>query len=207
MKATFVILPGDGIGPEITAIAEQVLHKIALRFEHQFELQKHIIGGIAIDQTGDPLPQATIDACKRSDAVLLGAVGGPKWDDPNAATRPEVGLLKIRKELGLFANLRPIQTFPELVDASPLKREIVDGTDIMFVRELTGGIYFGPSGTQVVDGHDSAYQTMVYSVPEVERVVRVAAELCDNDVENSPVSTKRTCSNRADCGDELPNGW
>jgi 3-isopropylmalate dehydrogenase len=177
VKATFVILPGDGIGPEITAQAEQVLHKVALRFGHQFELPKHIIGGIAIDQTGDPLPQATIDACKQADAVLLGAVGGPKWDDPNAATRPEVGLLKIRKELGLFANLRPIQTFPELVDASPLKREIVEGTDIMFVRELTGGIYFGPSGTQVIDGHDAAYQTMVYSVPEVERVVRVAAEL------------------------------
>jgi 3-isopropylmalate dehydrogenase len=176
MQATFVLLPGDGIGPEIVTQAERVLWTIADKFEHQFTIQHGLIGGIAIDQTGDPLPQATIDACKNSQAVLLGAVGGPKWDDPNAKTRPEAGLLKIRKELGLFANLRPIQTFPELVDASPLRREIVDGTDILFYRELTGGIYFGPSGSDIVDGHETAYQTMVYSVPEIERVVRLAAQ-------------------------------
>jgi len=180
MQCKFVLLPGDGIGPEIVAQAERVLQAIAEKFGHSFEISRHIIGGIAIDQTGDPLPRETIDACKASDAVLLGAVGGPKWDDPNAKTRPEAGLLKIRKELGLFANLRPIQTFPELVDASPLRREIVEGTDILFVRELTGGIYFGPSGTDVIDGHDTAYQTMVYSVPEVERVVRLAAEAARN---------------------------
>ena len=180
MDCKFVLLPGDGIGPEIVSQAERVLLKIADKFGHKFELSTHLIGGIAIDQTGDPLPQSTIDACKQSDAVLLGAVGGPKWDDPSAKTRPEAGLLKIRKQLGLFANLRPIQTFPELVGASPLRREIVEGTDILFVRELTGGIYFGPSGTDVVDGHDTAYQTMVYSVPEVERVVRLAAEAAMN---------------------------
>lgn len=180
MQCNFVLLPGDGIGPEIVAQAKRVLIAVAEKFGHTFELSSHIIGGIAIDETGDPLPQATIDACRASDAVLLGAVGGPKWDDPSAKTRPEAGLLKIRKELGLFANLRPIQTFPELVDASPLKREIVEGTDILFVRELTGGIYFGPSGTEVVNGHDTAFQSMVYSVPEVERVVRLAAEAARN---------------------------
>lgn len=177
MQAKFVLLPGDGIGPEIVDQAERILLAVAKKFGHDFEIQRHLIGGIAIDQTGDPLPQATIDACKQSDAVLLGAVGGPKWDDPTAKTRPEAGLLKIRKELGLFANLRPIQTFDELVDASPLKREIVAGTDIMFVRELTGGIYFGPSGCEERDGVETAFQSMVYSVPEVERVVRLAGDL------------------------------
>ncbi len=176
MEASFVLLPGDGIGPEIVDQTERVLIAIASKFGHRFHCERHLIGGIAIDETGDPLPAATVEACRKSDAILLGAVGGPKWDDPNAKTRPEVGLLKIRKELGLFANLRPIVTFDELVDASPLKREIVDGTDILFVRELTGGIYFGPSGKSVVDGHESAFATMVYSVPEVERVVRVAAD-------------------------------
>ena len=139
--------------------------------------QSKKIGGIAIDETGDALPQDTTDACKKSDAILLGAVGGPKWDDPNAKTRPEAGLLKIRKELGLFANLRPIVTFSELVDASPLKREIIEGTDILFFRELTGGLYFGPSGTEdLPDGQQRAYSTAVYTTSEVERIVRMAAE-------------------------------
>ncbi|MEZ6089932.1 MAG: 3-isopropylmalate dehydrogenase [Pirellulaceae bacterium] len=176
MKANIVLLPGDGIGPEIVDQAERVLRGVAEKFSHDFHYESCLIGGIAIDQTGDPLPDETVDACRRSDAILLGAVGGPKWDDPTAKTRPEAGLLRIRKELGLFANLRPIQTFAELVDASPLRREIVDGTDILFVRELTGGIYFGPSWRETVDGVESAMATMVYSVPEVERVVRLAAE-------------------------------
>ena len=176
-RATIVLLPGDGIGPEIVQQAHRVLVAVGERFGHEFIFQEHLIGGIAIDQTGDPLPPETIAACKGADAVLLGAVGGPKWDDPSAKTRPEAGLLKIRKELGLFANLRPIRTFDELVDASPLKREIVSGTDIMFVRELTGGIYFGPSGTEVRDGIETAYQSMVYSVPEVERVMRLGGDL------------------------------
>ncbi|MEM6691722.1 MAG: isocitrate/isopropylmalate family dehydrogenase, partial [Planctomycetota bacterium] len=148
MKANIVLLPGDGIGPEIVAVAETVLSAVATRFGHDFVFQSHRIGGIAIDETGDPLPSETVDACKASEAVLLGAVGGPKWDDPSAKTRPEAGLLRIRKELGLFANLRPIRLFDQLVDASPLKREIIEGTDILFFRELTGGIYFGPSGRE-----------------------------------------------------------
>jgi 3-isopropylmalate dehydrogenase len=175
VEAKFVVLAGDGIGPEIVAQAVRVLEAVASKFGHRFHYDHQLIGGIAIDQTGDPLPEATVAACRSSHAVLLGAVGGPKWDDPNAKTRPEAGLLRIRKELGLFANLRPIVTFDELVDASPLKREIVDGTDILFFRELTGGIYFGPSGKTIENGIESAYATMVYSVPEVERVVRLAA--------------------------------
>ena len=175
MQATIVLLSGDGIGPEIVSQAARVLDTIATRFGHTFECPEHLIGGIAIDRTGDPLPPETVAACKASQAVLLGAVGGPKWDDPSAKTRPEAGLLRIRKEMQLFANLRPIQTFPELVDASPLKREIVEGTDILFFRELTGGIYFGPSGRKTVDGVEEAYATELYSVPEVERIVRLAA--------------------------------
>lgn len=177
MKANIVLLPGDGIGPEVTAQAVRILESIAEKFGHDFVFQSKKIGGIAIDETGDALPQDTTDACKKSDAILLGAVGGPKWDDPNAKTRPEAGLLKIRKELGLFANLRPIVTFSELVDASPLKREIIEGTDILFFRELTGGLYFGPSGTEELpDGQQRAYSTAVYTTSEVERIVRMAAE-------------------------------
>ncbi len=176
MQATIVLLPGDGIGPEIVSQTARVLQAIAARYGHQFDLPEHLIGGIAIDQTGDPLPAETVAACKASAAVLLGAVGGPKWDDPSAKTRPEAGLLRIRKEMQLFANLRPIQTFSELVDASPLKREIVEGTDILFFRELTGGIYFGPSGRETVNGVEQAYATELYSVPEVERIVRLAAQ-------------------------------
>ncbi|MDE0863554.1 MAG: 3-isopropylmalate dehydrogenase [Rubripirellula sp.] len=176
LKANLVLLPGDGIGPEIVAQAQRVLEVISERYGHQFEFSSHMIGGIAIDTCGDPLPQETIDACRGSDAILLGAVGGPKWDDPSAKTRPEVGLLKIRKELGLFANLRPIRLFDELLDASPLRREIIEGTDILFLRELTGGIYFGESGKTGSGDTESAYQSMVYSVGEVERIVRLAAK-------------------------------
>lgn len=176
MDANIVLLPGDGIGPEIIAQARRVLDAVAEKFGHTFSMSEHPIGGNAIDDFGDPLPQATIDACKASHAILLGAVGGPKWDDPTAKTRPEVGLLKIRQELGLFANLRPIQTFDELVDASPLKRDIVAGTDILFFRELTGGIYFGDSGRRPHDSGEAAYNEMVYSTGEVERIVRLAAK-------------------------------
>ena len=176
LQAKIVLLPGDGIGPEVIRQARRVLEAVAAKFGHQFEFAEHIIGGIAIDQTGNPLPEATVAACKSSDAILLGAVGGPKWDDPNAKTRPEAGLLKIRKELGLFANLRPIVTFEELLDASPLKREIIEGTDILFFRELTGGLYFGPSGLEELpDGQQRAYSTAVYTTSEVERIVRMAA--------------------------------
>ncbi len=176
MDATIVLLPGDGIGPEIVSQGRRVLDVIAQRFGHAFTMPEHSIGGIAIDSSGDPLPEATLSACRDSTAVLLGAVGGPKWDDPNAKTRPEVGLLRIRKELGLFANLRPTKTWDELLDASPLKREIVEGTDILFVRELTGGIYFGESGRRPHPSGEEAWNTMIYSTGEIERVVRVAAE-------------------------------
>ena len=176
MKANIVLLPGDGIGPEIVDQAMLTLQRVAKLFGHEFQFSSHLIGGISIDTSGDPLPQETIDACRGSDAILLGAVGGPKWDDPSAKTRPEVGLLKIRKELGLFANLRPIRLFDELVDASPLRREIIEGTDILFLRELTGGIYFGESGREGSGTDESAFQSMVYSVGEVERIVRLAAK-------------------------------
>lgn len=177
MDAQFVLLPGDGIGPEIVSQARRVLEQIATQFHHQFHYVECLIGGLAIDQTGDPLPAATVEACRKSTAVLLGAVGGPKWDDPTAKTRPEAGLLRIRKELGLFANLRPIAPFAELLDASPLKREVVEGTDILFFRELTGGIYFGPAACETLaDGNERAFSTMVYETYEIERIFRLAAE-------------------------------
>ncbi len=175
MHARIALLPGDGIGPEIVAQAVRVSSAVAERFDHTFEMTERPIGGVAIDRSGDPLPPATLAVCRDADAILLGAVGGPKWDDPNAAVRPEQGLLRIRKELGLFANLRPIKPLDALVDASPLKTEIVRGTDILFVRELTGGVYFGDSGRR--DGGKTAYQEMVYTEAEVERIVRFAARL------------------------------
>ncbi len=174
--ARIVLLPGDGIGPEIVSVGQSVLEVVAQRFDHEFSFETGIIGGCAIDQSGTPLPEETLAACRSSDAILLGAVGGPKWDDPSAATRPEQGLLTLRKELGLFANLRPISAHPQLVDASPLKREIIEGVDILFVRELTGGIYFGESGRRESPGGEAAFSEMVYQQVEIERVVRLAAE-------------------------------
>ncbi|WP_404305692.1 3-isopropylmalate dehydrogenase [Neorhodopirellula lusitana] len=176
MNHNIVLLPGDGIGPEIVEQARLVLLAIGKRFGHEFEFSSHLLGGIAIDETGDPLPPATVEACKAASAILLGAVGGPKWDDPSAKTRPEAGLLRIRKELGLFANLRPIKLFDELADASPLRADIVRGTDILFFRELTGGIYFGESGTSGSGDDETAFQSMTYSVGEVKRIVRMAAK-------------------------------
>ncbi|MBT4866292.1 MAG: 3-isopropylmalate dehydrogenase [Planctomycetaceae bacterium] len=176
MQARLTLLPGDGIGPEIVAQAERVLRTVAERCGHEFSYTSGPIGGNAIDDFGTPLPDDTLAACRDSDAILLGAVGGPKWDDPNAKTRPEIGLLSLRKELQLFANLRPVAPRPQLLDASPLKREIVEGVDILFVRELTGGIYFGESGRRELDEGEEAYNEMKYSTPEIARVVRVAAE-------------------------------
>ncbi len=174
MKASIVLLPGDGIGPEVTAEARKVLQAVAARFGHEFSLEERPMGGNAIDDYGDPLPQGTLAACRGADAVILGAVGGPKWDDPTAKTRPEAGLLALRQELGLFANLRPIKAHRQLVAASPLRRELVENVDILFFRELTGGIYFGDSG--ITDDGARAYSTMEYSAPEVRRIVRMAAE-------------------------------
>jgi 3-isopropylmalate dehydrogenase len=174
VKAAIVLLPGDGIGPEIVAEARKVLTTVASGFGHSFEMDERPMGGLAIDEFGDPLPQSTLDACRDADAILLGAVGGPKWDDPDAKTRPEAGLLGLRKELGLFANLRPITTHRQLVAASPLRADIVAGVDILFFRELTGGIYFGASERS--DDGITASSTMTYSTPEIERIVRLAAD-------------------------------
>ena len=176
MDANLVLLPGDGIGPEVVAEAERVLEVVAENFGHRFRTRRLPMGGNAIDSHGDPLPDETLAACRTADAILLGAVGGPKWDDPSAKTRPEAGLLRIRKELGLFANLRPIKPSPHLLDASPLKSSIISGTDILFVRELTGGLYFGPSGRRPHASGEEAFSTMVYNTAEIERVVRVAAQ-------------------------------
>ncbi len=175
-SAKIMLLPGDGIGPEVVATGQRVLGRVAELFGHDFAFETGVIGGIGIDELGTPLPDKTLDGCRNSDAILLGAVGGPKWDDPSAATRPEQGLLTLRKELALFANLRPITAHSQLVDASPLKREIVEGVDILFVRELTGGIYFGESGRRESPGGEAAYSEMVYQTAEIERVVRLAAE-------------------------------
>jgi 3-isopropylmalate dehydrogenase len=173
--ANLVLLPGDGIGPEVVAQARRVLEAVARRFGYRFEFAEHPVGGNAIDQFGTPLPDATLAACRNSAAVLLGAVGGPKWDNPTAKTRPEAGLLGLRKQLELFANLRPIKPYPMLLDASPLKRNIVEGVDILFVRELTGGIYFGDSGRRPIPGGEEAFNVMHYTTAEVTRVVRLAA--------------------------------
>ncbi|HEU5011954.1 MAG TPA: isocitrate/isopropylmalate family dehydrogenase, partial [Roseiflexaceae bacterium] len=178
MKATIVTLPGDGIGPEVVAEGVKALQAIAQRWGHTFEIREALLGGCAIDATGTALPDKTLDACRDADAVLLGAVGGPKWDDPNAKVRPEQGLLGIRKALGLFANLRPVTIYPQLIDSSPLRPERLQGVDMVVVRELTGGIYFGEKGRdQSPDGGETAYDECTYSTAEIERIVRTAAEL------------------------------
>ncbi|TLM76851.1 MAG: 3-isopropylmalate dehydrogenase [Actinobacteria bacterium] len=168
------LLPGDGIGPEITAEAVKVLDAVAAKFGHEFTYTEALVGGAAIDATGSPLPPETLSACKAADAVLLGAIGGPKWDttDPNGV-RPEQGLLGLRKELGVYANLRPVRIFDALIDSSTVKAEVIRGVDIMIVRELTGGIYFGKRGRE----GDMAYDTETYHAYEVERIVRKACEL------------------------------
>ncbi len=173
MKALIAVLPGDGIGPEVTAEAVSCLRAIARRFGHQFELREAPFGGAAIDAHGHPLPPATLDLCRRADAMLLGAIGGPKWSDPDATVRPEQGLLALRRELGLYANLRPVVPHPALLDASPLKAEVLRDVDIMVVRELTGGIYFGKKTRTATTATDLCE----YTQGEVERIVRVAARL------------------------------
>ncbi|MBD2301278.1 MULTISPECIES: 3-isopropylmalate dehydrogenase [Nostocales] len=172
------LLPGDGIGPEIMAVAVDVLKVVGKKFDIEFAFQEALIGGAAIDATGEPLPAATLDTCRKSDAVLLAAIGGYKWDTLPSHQRPEAGLLGLRAGLGLFANLRPAQILPQLIDASTLKREVVEGVDIMVVRELTGGIYFGkPKGIfETETGEKRGLNTMVYSESEIERIGRVAFE-------------------------------
>lgn len=181
MDFHITLLPGDGVGPEIIQAAVTVLTAVESKFGHNFNMREKDIGGIAIDTTGVPLPKETLEACKQSDAVLLGAVGGPKWDNLKAHLRPEKGLLGIRSGLGLFANLRPVTIDSELVDASPLKPEIVKkGVNILIVRELTGGIYFGDRGYRDGQFGQEAYDTEVYSITEIERIAKIAFELAKN---------------------------
>ena len=178
MSERILVLPGDGIGPEITAEAIKVLDKLVGE-GLAVELDEGLIGGAAYDAVGTPLPQATVDMAREADAILLGAVGGPKWEPLEISVRPEKGLLGIRKELGLFSNLRPAILYPQLADASSLRAEIVAGLDIMIVRELTGGIYFGqPRGVRTLDsGERQGYNTLVYAEHEIERIVRSACEI------------------------------
>ncbi len=178
MQAKITLLPGDGIGPEVVAEGVKVLQAVAGRFGHAFAFTEALIGGIAIDQTGVPLPDATLAACRASHAVLLGAVGGPKWSDPRAAVRPEQGLLGLRAGLGLFANLRPVKVYPALLSASTLKPEVVAGVDLLILRELTGGLYFGvPQGQSGERPNRSGVDTMFYTEMEVERLMRLAFDL------------------------------
>ena len=181
MKATsaqIVLLPGDGIGPEVIREGRAVLETVAARFGHTFTFASHAIGGVAIDSTLNPLPRATLAACERADAILLGAVGGPAWDDPRAKVRPEQGLLGLRKALGLYANLRPVRVHPALAESSPLKPERIAGVDLVFVRELTGGIYFGwPRLREDTGERRRAVDTLEYTDDEIRRVVRLAFKL------------------------------
>ena len=178
MKKHICVMPGDGIGPEIVSQSLRVLDAVAKKFSHEFVREEALIGGIAIDTKGVPLPPETVAACKKADAVLLGAVGGPKWDTIDPAIRPERGLLAIRKELGLFANLRPARLMPELAGACLLRADTAKkGLDLIVVRELTGGIYFGePAGTEVRDGKRVGYNTMVYDEEEIARIGHIAFE-------------------------------
>ncbi len=173
MKARIAVLPGDGIGPEVIAEALRVLQASARRYGHEFTLEQAPFGGAAIDQFGDPLPPSTLASCLNADAVLLGAIGGPKWSAPQAKVRPETGLLRLRKELGVYANLRPVSVHPALRGASSLKPDLLEGVDLIFVRELTGGIYFGPKTRDAYQATDLC----TYTASEIERIVRVAARI------------------------------
>jgi len=173
VKARIAILPGDGIGPEVIAEAVRVLQASARRHGHEFALEEAPFGGIAIDQSGDPLPPATLECCLRADAILLGAIGGPKWSAPQLRVRPETGLLRLRRELGVYANLRPVSVHPALRNVSSLKPELLEGVDLIFVRELTGGIYFGPKTRDA----ERATDLCSYTALEIERIVRVAARI------------------------------
>ncbi|MBL1209705.1 3-isopropylmalate dehydrogenase [Geminocystis sp. GBBB08] len=188
-KYSITLLPGDGIGPEIMAVTVDVLKVIAQQCDLEFQFQEALIGGAAIDATGNPLPQETVDQCRQSDSVLLAAIGGYKWDNLPREQRPETGLLGIRSALKLFANLRPATILPQLIDASSLKPEVVEGVDIMVVRELTGGIYFGkPKGIFTSEtGEKRGVNTMVYSESEIDRIAKVAFETAQK-------RQKRLCS-------------
>ena len=178
MRANIVLLPGDGIGPEVVRAAVGVLDSMASVFGHTFSTREHLIGGCSIDRFGMALTEPALADCKSAGAVLLGAVGGPKWDDPLAKVRPEQGLLRLRKELGVFANLRPVRVHPALVHLSPLKPEKLAGVDILVLRELTGGLYFGqPKGRDRINGHERAVDTLEYYDHEIRRIIDLAFQL------------------------------
>jgi 3-isopropylmalate dehydrogenase len=173
MNLKIAVLAGDGIGPEISAVGVEIVKAIAEKFHHEVPFQSALVGATAIDQVGDPFPFQTLEVCKAADAVLFSAVGDPKYDnDPTAKVRPEQGLLAMRKELGLFANIRPVQTFQCLLHQSPLRPELVEGADFLCIRELTGGMYFG----EKYQDDERAYDTNLYTRPEIERILRVAFE-------------------------------
>lgn len=178
MKANILVIAGDGIGTEVTKEAVKVLKKVAEKFKHDFHFEEALLGGIAIDHTGTPFPKETLEKAKKADAILLGAVGGPKWESLDYSIRPERGLLGIRSELGLFANLRPAKVFDSLIDSSTLKPDVIKGLDILIIRELTGGIYFGnPRGvTTLPDGQKQGVNTEVYTTNEIKRIAEVAFE-------------------------------
>jgi len=178
LKFKIAVLPGDGVGPDVVAEAQRVLEEVGRRFGHRFDYGTGHIGGIAIDKAGEALPAATLALCRKSDAVLLGAVGGPKWDDPNAKVRPEDGLLALRKELDLFANLRPVKMYSVLENSTSLKPEVVRNVDMLVIRELTGGLYFGkPKKRWTTARGRRAVDSMIYTEQEIERIVRVGFEL------------------------------
>src|SRR6516165_7784929 len=174
MKKNIVLLPGDGIGPEVTHAAASVLKECAREFHHQFEFQEHPVGGAAIDLTGTPLPNATVDACRRADAVFLGAVGGPKWDALAVGKRPEAGLLGLRQAMGLYVNVRPVKLIEPLRGMSPLKPERLGDLDVEIIRELAGGMYFGQRGNATENGKERSWDTESYSTPEIERIATFA---------------------------------
>src|SRR5580693_3778155 len=204
MKAHIAVLGGDGIGPEVVAEGLRVLRAVGQAFGHEFSLTELPFGGVAIDSHGDPLPSETLAACMKADAVLLGAIGGPKWSAPSAKVRPEQGLLKIRKDLGLYANLRPVRLWPALVGASTLKPEVLEGVDLVFVRELTGGIYFGDKQRTAT----SASDLCLYTVAEIERIVRVARGVRARGEERIPAAQARAHAGRfgRDASDPPPEG-
>lgn len=210
MHANIVVLPGDGIGPDVTREGVRVLKRIAEKFGHQFEFEEKMMGGCAIDATGSALPDDTLAACQRADAILLGAVGGPKWDDPRAKTRPEAGLLALRKGLSLYANLRPVKPHPALADISPLRPERLQGVDFIVVRELTGGLYFGQPKERRAH---SAVDTMEYHDFEIRRIVNLGFKLAEPrrkqlmsvDKANVLESSRYWREITIECGQDFPN--
>ena len=178
MNFNITLLPGDGIGPEVVHEAVRVLDAVATKYHHSFEYKERLMGGCSIDTYGTSLTDETLADCQSADAILFGAVGGPKWDDPNARDRPERGLLRLRKGLGVYANLRPIKLHPALIDASPLKPDRLQGVDILVLRELTGGLYFGqPKMREMKDGHERAVDTLEYYDYEIKRILDLAFHL------------------------------